>query len=148
MYNIPFENYFARIKMKPRNTASILVLTIILLSSISMSYGCQRQATYDPAKTYAAIIAIDLPSAHAAIDDIRQKSATDGFEVGPVEYYQMGDGDFVTLVNKITSHAHIGLLWITGGLEDVPRIQDAVIKAGYSGQTRLMPISGMAPYHP
>ena len=89
--------------MKPQNTASILVLTIILLSSISMSYGCQSQATYDPIKTYAAVIAIDLPSARATIDDIRQKSAADGFELGPVEYYQMGDADFVTLVNKITS---------------------------------------------
>lgn len=134
--------------MKPENTIPLLVLIIILLPAISISCAGSSQVTYDPAKTYAAVIAIDLPSARATIDDIRQKSAAEGFKLGPVQYYQMGNGDFVTIVNKITSRAHIGLLWIAGGLEDIPRIQDAVIKARYSGQTRLMPVSGIVPYHP
>ncbi|MGA2159940.1 MAG: hypothetical protein WB588_04810 [Dehalococcoidia bacterium] len=134
--------------MNPRYFASILAVTIFLLSSLLISCTGAGHVTYDPAKTYAAVIAIDLPSARAAIDDIRQKSAAEGFEVGPVEYYQMGETDFETHITKITSQAHIGLLWIAGGLEDVRKIEDAITKAGYSGQTHLMPISGPAPYQP
>ncbi|MGA2367647.1 MAG: hypothetical protein ABSF74_03615 [Dehalococcoidia bacterium] len=133
--------------MKPRNTASILVLTIVLLSAITMSCAAKPQVTYDPNKSYAAVIAIDLPSARATIDDIRQKSAVDGFEVGPVEFYQPGDADFITHINKITSQAHVALLWIASGIEDVPGIQEALVNAGYSGQTRLVPVSGAVPYH-
>jgi hypothetical protein len=133
--------------MKPRNTVHIFALAIILLSLLSVSCAGQSHVTYDPAKSYAAVIAIDLPAAHAAVDDIRQKSAVDGFEVGPVEYYQPGDADFVTHINKITSQAHVSLLWIAGGIEDIPHIQEALASAGYAGQTRLMPVSGAVPYH-
>ncbi|MHB8085721.1 MAG: hypothetical protein ACYDHZ_07835 [Dehalococcoidia bacterium] len=133
--------------MNPRYFTSILAVTIFMLSLVSVSCNAGH-ISYDPAKTYAAAIAIDLPSARAAMDDIRQKSAADGFELGPVEYYQLGETNFEPLITKITSQAHVGLLWIAGGLEDVREIQAAVAKAGYSGQTRLMPISGPAPYQP
>ncbi len=133
--------------MKPQHLISVLMLIVVLLSSVLLSCG-PGKVTYDPAKTYAAVIAIDLPAARTTLDDIRQKSSAEGFDVGPVEYYQPGQEDFVPIIKRLTSEATIGMLWIASGLEDIPGIQAAVAKAGYTGQVRLMPVYPPSPYHP
>lgn len=121
------------------------LLDIILLSSILNIFFAScvmlpgQTSSYDPSKNYAAILVINSPNSTNILDTIKQKSINEGYEIGPVVYYNPGTTDFEPLIQKLTPSKQITLIWIAGSLMDVPNIQKAIKKIEYKGFIRYMP---------
>ena len=123
-----------------------MLMTLILAISLP---ACSTQATpapqgitYDPAKKYAAFAVVNLPASASILDTSKRQSATDGLEIGPIEYYNSQTNDFDPIVQKLTVSKQITVIWVLGGVMDVPAIRKSAAKFGYAGGFRFMPVSG------
>ncbi|GEM_PF-618736 len=124
----------------------ILIALFMLTYSLACAVKQGKTETFNPSKTYQGALAINLPATDGILAEIRQRATADGEELGPVEYYEPGEKDFEPIIAKLMSRAKIDVLWIAGGIMDIPNIQKAVVTAGYTGQTRLKPVSGAVPF--
>lgn len=115
---------------------------MILLFSIFIA-SCSQQSgqTYDPAKKYAAFLVVNVPNSKSALENAKSKSTADGYEIGPIEYYDPGAKDFEPIIKKLIPSQQITLIWISGSLLDSPNIQKAINAMGYKGGVRYMPVS-------
>jgi hypothetical protein len=108
--------------------------------------ACSSQATqsinYDPAKKYAAFAVVNLPASASILADAKKQSTADGFEIGPTEYYSTQTKDFDPIVKKLTESKQVTVIWVVGGLMDLPSLRKSATKFGFAGATRFMPVSG------
>ena len=107
--------------------------------------ACSSQATqntnFDPAKKYAAFAVVNLPASASILANAKQQSTADGLEIGPIEYYSSQTKDFDPIVKKLTVSKQITVIWVVGGLMDVPSVRKSATKFGFAGTTRFMPVS-------
>lgn len=106
----------------------ILLLLTIFALPILLS-ACQSEQTqniqYDPTKYYASFLVVNSPNSAKVLEDIKQISVVDGYEIGQVEYYNSGTTDFVPVLKKLTSNKQVTLIWIASRLLDTRDIQRA-----------------------
>jgi len=125
-----------------------LVLTVISIFVLNLTAcGSQQQAQtaqYDPSKEYAAFLVVNSTLAENSLNSARERSTRDGYEIGPVVYYNPGTQDFEALFKKLTPSKQISLIWIVGSLLDTPNIQKAIAATEYKGQIRYMPVTSPA----
>jgi hypothetical protein len=121
-----------------------LALTICVLGG--MLFACSTPAaqttSYDPNKKYAAFIVMNSPTSPAALANAKQQSMADGYENGPVEYYDPPAKGFDTIVKKVTPSKQITLIWVIGNLMDMPTIRKSAEGLGFKGTFRFFPLSG------
>ncbi|MCX6006451.1 MAG: hypothetical protein NTZ34_04210 [Chloroflexi bacterium] len=122
---------------------AFILVTCVLTGIFS---ACSSQATqstnFDPAKKYAAFAVVNLPASTSILDNAKQQSIADGLEIGPIEYYSTQTKDFDPVVKKLTISKQITVIWVVGGLMDVPAIRKSTTKFGFAGNVRFMPVSG------
>jgi hypothetical protein len=110
--------------------------------------ACSSQATqntnFDPAKKYAAFAVVNLPASASILDNAKRQSTVDGLEIGPIEYYSSQTKDFDPIAKKLTISKQITVIWVVGGLMDVPAMRKSAAKFGFAGNVRFMPVSGQA----
>jgi hypothetical protein len=132
--------------MSYRNSVKALVLITCALTGIVSACSSQAipTANYDPAKKYAAFAVVNLPSSASILDNAKQQSVADGLEIGPIEYYSSQTKDFDPIVKKLTVSKQITVIWVVGGLMDVPAVRKSATKFGFAGTTRFMPVPGQS----
>ncbi|RPJ63435.1 MAG: hypothetical protein EHM12_02305 [Dehalococcoidia bacterium] len=122
----------------------ILITFILAIILPACSTSAPQGITYDPAKKYAAFAVVNLPASASILDTAKRESAADGFEIGPIEYYNSQTTNFDPIVQKLTASKQITVIWVMGGLMDVPAIRKSAAKFGYAGGFRFMPVSGQS----
>ncbi len=129
--------------MSYRNSIKAFILVTCVLTGIFSA--CSSQATqstsYDPAKRYAAFAVVNLPASAGILANAKQQSTADGLEIGPIEYYSPQTTDFDPVVKKLTVSKQITVIWVVGGLMDVPTVRKSAAKFGFTGGFRFMPVS-------
>jgi hypothetical protein len=121
-----------------------LSLAIFLPACSAPASQSPQSATYDPSKKYAAFAVVNSPSSAAILETAKRQSGADGLEIGPIEYYNGSTTNFDTIVQKLTVSKQIIVIWVLGGVVDVPAVRKSAAKFGFSGGFRFMPVSGQA----
>jgi hypothetical protein len=124
-------------------------LLLALLSVVILSFNLaacsssqpQQGFQYDPAKNYSAFLVVNTPASAGALTAAKQKATGDGYEIGPVVYYEPGTRDFTEQVKKLLPGKQVQVIWVSGSLLDTPDIQKALIAAQYKGQIKYMPVT-------
>jgi hypothetical protein len=124
-------------------------LLLLVLYSFSILLGAcqtntQQNTQYDPSKSYASFLVLNSPNSAKVLDNIKQISIADGYEIGPIEYYNPGTKDFEPVLRKLTSNKQVTLLWIASGLLDTRDVQKSLAVIGFKGSVRYMPVTGNA----
>ena len=122
----------------------ILITFVFAIFLSSCSTPAPQGATYDPAKKYAAFAVVNLPASASILETAKRQSAADGLEIGPIEYYNSQTSDFDPIIQKLTVSKQITVIWVLGGLMDVPAVRKSATKFGYAGGYRFMPVSGQS----
>jgi hypothetical protein len=133
--------------MPHHKSTTFLILTVCIIGTLmaSCSTPVAQQPVYDTSKIYAAFLVLNSPNWTGALDDIKNISVADGFEIGPMEYYNAGTVDFEPILKKLTPSKQVTLIWVAGNIMDVPNIQKAISKVSFKGQIRYAkPIAGQA----
>jgi hypothetical protein len=132
--------------MSYRNLIKAFILVTCILTGIfsACSSPVTQNTNYDPSKKYAAFAVVNLPASASILDNAKQQSAVDGFEIGPIEYYSTQTKDFDPIAKKLTISKQITVIWVIGGLMDVPAMRKSAAKFGFAGNVRFMPVSGQA----
>jgi hypothetical protein len=117
------------------------VIAVLSFGLAACGSQAQPAAQYDPAKNYAAFLVVNTPSSAAALSAAKQKATGDGYEIGPVVYYEPGTKDFTELVKKLVPGKQVAEIWVSGSLLDTPDIQKALIAAQYKGMIKYMPVT-------
>ncbi|MBN1374849.1 MAG: hypothetical protein JXA01_01700 [Dehalococcoidia bacterium] len=130
--------------MTKRKFILACILLTCTIATILPACSVQEEQTvsYDPAKKYAAFAVINIPASESILATAKQQSTADGFEIGPIEYYSTQTTNFDSVVKKLTVSQQITLIWIIGGVMDVPAIRKSTAKFGYAGGYRFMPVQG------
>jgi hypothetical protein len=128
-----------------KNINLLILITFVFAIFLSAcSTPAPQGTTYDPAKKYAAFAVVNLPVSAAILEKAKQESAADGLEIGPIEYYNGQTSNFDSIVQKLTVSKQITIIWVLGGLMDVPAVRKSAAKFGYAGGFRFMPVSGQS----
>jgi len=117
---------------------AIMLLTAIFTACANLPWSAPAPA-YDPAKDYAAFLVLESANGRAILDNLKERSLNEKYEIGPIEYYKLGTKDFEPIIKKLTASPQIKLLWLASSLMDIPDIQKAITKVGYKGALRYMP---------
>ncbi len=125
----------------PYKRIFLLFITIVLFAAahVACTNIPDSTATYDPAKNYAAFLVLDSDNGRSILENLKERSLVEGYEIGPIEYYKLGPQDFDPIVKKLIPGSQIKLIWIASSLMDVPDIQKAIAKTEYKGTIRYMP---------
>lgn len=116
----------------------ILCVTAIILSACSAPE--EPTTNYDPDKKYVAFAVIDVPASQSILANAKQQSTSEGFEIGPIEYYSTQTTDFDPIVKKLTISQQIKLIWVIGGVMDLPAVRNSAAKFGYDRGFRFLPV--------
>ena len=116
------------------------VLLVFLIFLASCTTGHTSEFSFDPSKKYAVFLVVNSTHSSSILQNARQKSIEDGFEVGPAVYYNPSTKDFSPSVKKLTANKAVALLWVVGGLMDAASVQKTASQSGYSGAIRFMPV--------
>ena len=119
-----------------------VIINILVVNLAACGSQPQQAPQYDPAKKYAAFLVANTAYSEDALNSVKEKSTRDGYEIGPVVYYDPGTKDFEALVTKLLPSKQIALVWVSGSLLDTPNIQKAIAAAQYKGLLRYMPVTG------
>jgi hypothetical protein len=122
--------------------AFILVTCVLTGIFSACSPQATQSTTYDPAKKYAAFAVVNLPASASILDTAKRQSIADGLEIGPIEYYSPQTTDFDPVLKKLTTSKQITVIWVVGGLMDVPTVRKSAAKFGFAGSFRFMPVPG------
>jgi hypothetical protein len=132
--------------MSYRNLIKALILVTCILTGIlsACSSPVTQNTNFDPSKKYAAFAVVNLPASASILDEAKRQSGVDGLEIGPIEYYSTQTKDFDPVAKKLTVSKQITVIWVVGGLMDVPAMRKSAAKFGFAGNVRFMPVSGQA----
>ena len=121
-------------------TAVILLAVVFVACSLLPGAGIN----YDPAKNYAAFLVLDNDTGRSSLATMQQRSTSEGLEIGPIEYYKQGAGDFAPILKKLTASKQVTVVWIISSVWDIPDIKKGMEGLEYVGPFRYVPISGGA----
>ena len=110
---------------------------------ISCSGSANNTPVYDPAKKYAAFLVLDSEGGTNTLTGVKQRTLTEGYEIGPIEYYKSGNKDFEPVLKKLTQNPQIKIIWFVGSLGDIVEVQKAKTKIEYNGEIRYKTLSGI-----
>ena len=119
-----------------------LVLLVLPCAACSLLPG--QGFTYDPSKNYASFLVLDNDAGRNSLAVMKQRSIGEGFEIGPIEYYQQGTKDFAPMLKKLTASKQVTTVWIISSVWDIPDIKKGMEGLDYAGPFRYVPISGEA----
>ena len=131
--------------MSHKLISRLMMMMIIILLDFAACAGQSQTPAYDPNKQYVAFLVVNTPQSAEILKNVKQRSTVEGFESGPVVYYEPGITDFAAPVNKLIASKQVILIWVIGSLFDSPNIQKALSAAGYEGQVRYAPVTGTLP---
>ncbi len=117
-------------------------LALLLLPQAACSMLPGQGFVYDSSKDYATFLVIDNETGRSVLATMMQRSAGEGFETGPVEYYKQGTKDFAPALKKLTGSARVKVVWIISSVWDIPDIKKGIEGLDYTGPFRYVPISG------
>jgi len=118
-------------------TAVILLAVVFVACSLLPGAGIN----YDPAKNYAAFLVLDNDIGRSSLATMQQRSTGEGLEIGPIEYYKQGAGDFAPMLKKLTASKQVTVVWIISSVWDIPDIKKGMEGLEYAGPFRYVPIS-------
>ena len=121
--------------------ASLAALVLLVLPCVACSLLPEQGFTYDPSKSYASFLVLDNETGRSSLAVMKQRSISEGFEIGPVEYYKQGTKDFAPVLKELTSSKQVSVVWIISGVWDIPDIKKGMEGLDYSGPFRYVPIS-------
>jgi hypothetical protein len=119
-----------------------IIIIIGLFTTCSTTNG--QKPAYDINKEYAAFLVVNYPQAADILNTAKDKSIGEGYEIGPIVYYEPGTTDFTYKIKQLIPSKQISLIWVISSLFDVPNIQKALTGVEYKGYIRYMPVSGQA----
>lgn len=127
-----------------KGISSLILFSIILFVCFftTCSTTIKQKPDYDINKEYAAFLVVNYPQSTDILNTAKDKSVGEGYEIGPVVFYEPGTTDFTYKIKQLIPSKQISLIWIISSLFDVPNIQKALTGAEYKGYVRYMPVSG------
>jgi hypothetical protein len=115
---------------------SLLFITTVYIACIPTPVS---PTVTDSSKSYASFLVLDSANGREILENVKQSSLAEGYEIGPIEYYKLGTRDFDSIIKKLTPGAQVKLIWIVSSLMDVPDIQSSLKKVEYKGLIRYKP---------
>lgn len=117
---------------------------IVLAIAVALAAGfpaCSKPAdqgiNYDPAKNYAAFLVPNTDSGKASLEAMKKQFASEGLEIGPVEYYTTGTKDFGPALTKLTASKQVTVVCINfSSITDISNIKQSMGKIEYKGSFR------------
>jgi len=92
---------------------------------------------YDPAKNYAAFLVPNSDSGKASLEIMKKQCASEGLEIGLIEYYTTGTKDFEPALKKLTASKQITVVCINfSSIMDISNIKQSMSKIEYKGAFR------------
>jgi hypothetical protein len=125
--------------------APAIVAVLIIVALLSCTTPAGQTPIYDSSKSYVAFLVLDTVNGKTTLENLKQRSLSEGYEIGPAEFYIAGTKDFEPIIKTLTPSPQIKLIWIASSLLDVPDIQKALTKLEYQGQIRYMPATTISP---
>jgi hypothetical protein len=126
------------------NKSLYIILGIVVAWTACLT-ACSKPAdqgiTYDPAKNYAAFLVLNTDVGKSSLATMQQRSITEGWEIGPVEYYTTGAKDYELILKKLTASKQVTVVWVIASLWDINDIKASMAKIDYAGPFRYVPIS-------
>jgi hypothetical protein len=129
--------------------SKLKIFLFMLFCVFSILLGaCQTDTTqniqYDSTKYYASFLVLNSPYSAKILDNIKQISIADGYEIGQIEYYNSGIKDFAPVLKKLTGNKQVTLLWVASGLIETREVQKGLAAIDFKGSVRYMPVTGNA----
>ena len=117
---------------------------IILCTAVIGAAGftaCLKPAdqgiNYDPAKNYAAFLVPDSDFGKASLENMKKQCASEGLEIGPIEYYTTGTKDFEPALKRLTASKQVTVVCINfSSITDISNIKQSMTSVGYTGAFR------------
>jgi hypothetical protein len=126
-------------------------LYIFLFIAVMLAAGltaCSKPVepgiTYDPAKNYASFLVFNNEYGRSSLETMKQRSAAEKLEIGPIEYYDAGTKDFEPALKRLTVSKQVTVVWVIASLWDINTIKDAMAKIEYRGAYRYVPLTDQA----
>jgi len=120
---------------------TLSALFMLVLPCVACSLLPEQGFTYDPSKNYASFLVLDNETGRNSLAVMKQRSAGEGWEIGPIEYYKQGTKDFAPMLKKLTSSEQVTVVWIISSIWDIPDIKKSMEGLEYIGPYRYVPIS-------
>jgi len=120
---------------------SVYVILCIAAVCAAGFTACLKPAdqgiNYDPAKNYAAFLVPNSDFGKASLEAMKKQCASDGLEIGPIEYYTTGTKDFEPALKKLTASKQITVVCINfSSIMDISNIKQSMSKIEYTGAFR------------
>jgi hypothetical protein len=125
--------------MNLHNALYIIVCIAVFCSAgfAACSMPADQGFKYDPAKNYAAFLVVNSEAGKSTLENMKQKSTSEGLEIGPVEYYTLGATDFAPALKKLTASKQVTVVWINFySILDISNIKKSMEKIEYKGAYR------------
>jgi hypothetical protein len=128
--------------MRYKKFFSFIPIAILLVSvCLSCSLLPGQGINYDPSKNYAAFLVLDNDTGRSSLATMKQHSADEKLEIGPIEFYKTGTKDFSPILKKLTASKQVTVVWIISSVWDVPDIKKGMEGLEYVGPYRYVPIA-------
>ena len=114
---------------------SVSIILALLSAGCSLITG--QGISYDPAKRYAAFLVPNSEFGKASLEAMKKQCASEGLEIGPIEYYTTGTKDFEPALKKLTASKQITVVCINfSSITDISNIKQSMSKIEYTGAFR------------
>jgi hypothetical protein len=128
--------------MRYKKLFSFFPIAILLVSvCLSCSALPGQGFSYDPSKNYATFLVLDNDFGRSSLATMKQHSAEEALEIGPVEFYKQGTKDFAPMLKKLTASKQVKVLWIISSIWDVNDIKKGMEGLEYTESFRYVPIA-------
>jgi hypothetical protein len=124
--------------------ALALIICVLAGTFSACSSPAAQTTTYDPTKKYAAFAVVNLPASAGVLSTAKQQAIADGLEIGPIEYYGTTTTNFDPIVKKLAASKQVSVIWVIGGLMDVPAMRKSAAALGFAGTIRFNPVASQA----
>ena len=116
----------------------VLVIAVALTAGFT---ACLKPAdqgiNYDPAKNYAAFLVPNSDFGKASLESMKKQCASDGLEIGPIEYYTTGTKDFAPALKRLTASKQVTVVCINfSSITDISNIKQSMTNVEYKGAFR------------
>jgi hypothetical protein len=122
-------------------TAILSLAIVFTVLTTACTQATVKEVVYDTSKDYVSFIVVNAGNSGDLLENAKTMSKAQGFEIGPVQFYEPGATDFTAIAKGVTPSPQIKLIWIIGSLLDSPKIQKALDTSGYRGGMRYMPVT-------
>lgn len=128
-----------------RDRKIILLVCFIVMVAVLIGTSCSQPQTpaftYDPDKNYAAFLVANSDYGKSSLATMKERSRSENYEIGPVEFYNQGTKDFEPQLTRLTANKQIKIVWVISYILEIPDIKTSQAKIKYEGTYRYVPIS-------